>query len=905
MRRVVVSLSVALAVCASMLGASASPPVVLQPAVKAGFARADLSWHVGAGQGQHGSQGNTVVSDRFDPYAHGAKQTPSDGLQSRIYSRAMVVEGTDGTRVAYVGHDLYLQQDMLHRRVAQLLEGTGITRETLMISASHNHSAPYLSTTSFGVWYFTDAFDPRHFEYASRQIAASVKSAIEGLRPVRMGASVVHLDGVQHNVLGPGVADDGSPRGFPRDHYDTELAVVRFDDITDPANPRPYGALVNFGMHPESLETYDMPSADFVGAVERYFTEQTGAQVVWSQGGLGDSEPDQSRANPPSAGKEYWYRSFSQMDRMSREIASRAEDAFNDVAADEHEVPAKHVAWRTDFPVRMIDRTFAGPASHPVPSFSNCRIEPLLSRGEVRGPGLPTCTNRSGPASPGGSTAPLKDAGVPVPDQYSPPSYGGVQESVRLHLQVLQLGEVVLASCPCEPVTDMTLNLKSRLDHTAGDRYDGFDWPCSPSEADVVCDFREAGWRAPAPRSISRASYDRMRAQIHNDARGWEELENLTTAESEPTDPAKIKGNFTHEEIQSRCATCEGFRLPLMSGTTNDYLGYMVTYREYQAGDHYRKALTAFGPHTADYVNTRLVRMAAELQGGPAVSDALLDTALRAEEPAIAARLAATTKAGEAETAAFHAAMPDDAGPPAIVLEPQERLERFSAAQVRWRGGNHFLGTPRVRVEREVSPGVWRWAATQDGGEIPTTLEWKRTSDPQSAARFATGSHESIWTATYEVFDRTQPGTYRFVLDGEHRSGRQTETYTMRSRPFRVDVWSGVTTPAVEVTEESISFGRTVSYPRTYTPVGVRYISPSVSTPHGVPYCFRCTFRGWALTGAIASATVTVDGVPVEATLTDGRWVVSGLEPASSATIEPGDLVDGYGNVNGERIVLR
>ena len=41
----------------------------------------------------------------------------------------------------------------------------------------------------------------------------------------------------------------------------------------------------------------------------------------------------------------------------------------------------------------------------------------------------------------------------------------------------------------------------------------------------------------------------------------------------------------------------------------NDYNGYIATYREYQRGDHYRKALTGWGPHSCDYMATRLVEM--------------------------------------------------------------------------------------------------------------------------------------------------------------------------------------------------------------------------------------------------------------------------------------------------------
>ena len=34
----------------------------------------------------------------------------------------------------------------------------------------------------------------------------------------------------------------------------------------------------------------------------------------------------------------------------------------------------------------------------------------------------------------------------------------------------------------------------------------------------------------------------------------------------------------------------------------NDYNGYIATYRDYMGRDHYRKALTGWGPHSSDYM---------------------------------------------------------------------------------------------------------------------------------------------------------------------------------------------------------------------------------------------------------------------------------------------------------------
>jgi hypothetical protein len=88
-----------------------------------------------------------------------------------------------------------------------------------------------------------------------------------------------------------------------------------------------------------------------------------------------------------------------------------------------------------------------------------------------------------------------------------------------------------------------------------------------------------------------------MRAQILNDAKGWDdpncnELGCGYQAESEPTDPKKIRGNYTHDDTSANAS--KGYKLTFTIAMANDYNGYIATYREYQRGDHYRKALTAY-----------------------------------------------------------------------------------------------------------------------------------------------------------------------------------------------------------------------------------------------------------------------------------------------------------------------
>ena len=72
--------------------------------------------------------------------------------------------------------DSYLAQDYLTRRAGQILaaEGSAVSYDEIFLMASHNHSSPYYTTPSWGVWVFQDAFDMRAFEYHARQMAAAI-----------------------------------------------------------------------------------------------------------------------------------------------------------------------------------------------------------------------------------------------------------------------------------------------------------------------------------------------------------------------------------------------------------------------------------------------------------------------------------------------------------------------------------------------------------------------------------------------------------------------------------------------------------------------------------------------------------------------------------------------------------
>jgi len=207
------------------------------PGLRAGVGVADLSWHVGASAGQYATDG---VGPGSDPSFESVKQAPSYGVQSRLTARALVLEDAGGQRVAPVKVDNYLAQDLLTRRVAQLLEQqhVAIPRDRIILSATHDHSSPYYNTPSAGVWVFQDVWDVRAFEYQARQVASAISDAVAGLVPARLGGTTVRFDGVKGNIAGRGQSADGSPYGYPDTFGDHGVVVLRVDDVSGRSRSR-------------------------------------------------------------------------------------------------------------------------------------------------------------------------------------------------------------------------------------------------------------------------------------------------------------------------------------------------------------------------------------------------------------------------------------------------------------------------------------------------------------------------------------------------------------------------------------------------------------------------------------------------------------------------------------------
>ena len=948
--------------------------------VCAGYGQADATWHVGAGAGQYTNKDaddvvNSVTGGDVDPHGHSIAQHDSYGVQSRLSYRAIVVEDAEGDQTAFIKSDSYLAQDYLSRRAAQILQlnGSTISYDEIFLMASHNHSSPYYMTPSPGPWVFQDAFDIRAFEYHARSLAQAILNAEfgmsapnvqnvvgddnpqaptnrgTGLVPARMGATTVKHELFKGQIMHKGFGDDGTPTGYPDDFGDLGLSVVRFDDISDPANPKPLATLMNWGQHPEDLDNYDLITGEYVAQVERFVERDTGAPVVFGQGDVGSSE--QGPGRPELVAKlgiipEWNHAGHAQTERGAYLLSRDVIRAWNEIGSGNALVP-----FSSDFDVAAGNAFVAGPYSHPYPSANACRTETTVE-GDPGAGSAADCT-RTGNDFTGDSDnqfwEQLKAAGVPIPDNYDDPSYFALEENARIHLQAFKLGDVIIGSCSCEAQVDLILNFESRTNDVAGDIWKGYDWTranrlpgangevipaplncaqANPPDGDWNCTPNPAYPRQRAtlgPFTVGNDAYQRMKAQVNNDAAGWDLPENTARAVSEPADPSKIYGNFTQTELTPD----QGYKLAIGVGHAGDYNGYTISYREYQAHDHYRKALTSYGPHTADYMTKRMMELAATLNG---VDEPELQTDIARGAPDEARQVVMSTALGATSFAAYEAwyhALPTDKGPAGEATAEPKSITRFDATDFSWRGGSNAVDNPTVTVQRQVG-GEWKNFAGQHG-EIQTKVEFPNgidAMDPGGGNAFTdtySGNQEWIWTAHFEAFDAfpegigsTPSGTYRFVAEGKSRTAPATDTtYEAVSEPFQVKPWEGIKVGDIRGDSDgSVSFSvDPIQYPTSYA-TDFGYIQTSGTTPQGdgvikhdefgQPFCATCTFRPWASTSEVKTATVTVvrkDGSSqkVDATKgSDGRYhAPANLYEGDKAFVDKGGVVDSNGETNG------
>jgi hypothetical protein len=223
------------------------------------------------------------------------------GVHDAIYARALILE--DGrTAVAIVSIDAIEVGDMtpLRQRIASEV---GIPFGNIMITATHDHSAPRIGDVSPGALAHPGGVESRAFtQRVFDQVVGALKRAKANEKAGSFGLGKGTADvNVNRDEYVPG---KGWGLGFnPDGPSDKTVWVLRFDDDRG----KPIAVLFNYAVHNDVTLGSNEISGDLSGVAQTYVERNLGPDVIalWTMGAAGDQDPrifPKSFGGPPSGG---------------------------------------------------------------------------------------------------------------------------------------------------------------------------------------------------------------------------------------------------------------------------------------------------------------------------------------------------------------------------------------------------------------------------------------------------------------------------------------------------------------------------------------------------------------------------------------------------------------------------
>ncbi len=252
---------------------------------------------------------------------------PYGEILEPIYTRAVVLEHS-GKRIAMVSWELlYPMEGAAARARDAIQKKTGIKAGDIMVTATHNHSAPwspvYGDPLTQAEQKVLDSFltDPAYPAWAQKLIdstAQAVASAVENLKPVTLSISRAYVGDVMFNRRP--IKPDGSvqtltsatevyalPSGLRYGRVDPTLTLLLLRD----EQGRTVASLYHTALHAVvAYPKYDGVCGDWHGPVSAALANELGGESIFLQGCAGDINPVR--------------RGLDARDQISRTIIDRA-----------------------------------------------------------------------------------------------------------------------------------------------------------------------------------------------------------------------------------------------------------------------------------------------------------------------------------------------------------------------------------------------------------------------------------------------------------------------------------------------------------------------------------------------------------------------------------------------------
>ncbi|MDT7545423.1 MAG: neutral ceramidase [Actinomycetota bacterium] len=179
---------------------------------------------------------------------------PSQGTYGRLQANAYVLDDGKGQRVAIVQADLGGIPGEVHTYVADHLKALGISRDHLLISATHTHGSVGAMWQNGGYAVLGgDEYDPRVFYAVANGLVDAITQAASRLAPAKLAVGVGQIVGANHNRRGDAwkLNPEATLTTDTQNAY--RFVAIRIDRL----DGVPLGLITNFSNHGVIVETFN------------------------------------------------------------------------------------------------------------------------------------------------------------------------------------------------------------------------------------------------------------------------------------------------------------------------------------------------------------------------------------------------------------------------------------------------------------------------------------------------------------------------------------------------------------------------------------------------------------------------------------------------------------------------
>ena len=220
---------------------------------------------------------------------YASRRAPFEAVDQRLFAKAMAIESSDGTRALLITADLLGFTNERSESICRALqESDGLTREQILLNASHTHAGPLVAGSMLQS--VPEASRRRLRAYIAQlesRIVAAAQKTLRDLRPARLswGSGVANFVMNRREFTDRGVILGTNASGIA----DRTVPVLRVDG----ADGRPMAVVFGAATHCTTLTGRNMLiSGDYAGYAQEFLEARfPGVQAMFVTGCAGDANP--------------------------------------------------------------------------------------------------------------------------------------------------------------------------------------------------------------------------------------------------------------------------------------------------------------------------------------------------------------------------------------------------------------------------------------------------------------------------------------------------------------------------------------------------------------------------------------------------------------------------------------